>query len=203
MAKSYQHDHEGYFVCETDDCGGFLPAGAVYNKPVLQNGFIPKWDGAEWKQVETHKGEEGYVDGVAFTIKTHGAYPDGWSSTPPPLTLEEVRTAKLAEINGGYSSVMSYIQAGYPPEEILSWERQATQARELLTNPEADALFVRVLASQKHISVDEMRDRILANAANWEPIAAMLTAQRQVLEETAYKAASVDDLEKIKVSYSV
>ena len=117
--------------------------------------------------------------------------------------LEAVRTSKLAEINAGYSTVMAYIQAGYPAEEVLSWERQASQARELLANPEAEAIFVRVLASQKNISVNEMRDRVLRNATNWEPIAALLTAQRQIMEESAYIAKTIADVENIKVGYSV
>ena len=118
-------------------------------------------------------------------------------------TVESVRTAKLEEINNGYSSVMAHIQAGYPLDEVLSWERQASQARELLVNPDAEAVFVRVLASQKGVSVPEMRDRILANAANWEPIAALLTAQRQIMEERTYMATTIEEIEAIKVGYSV
>ena len=125
---------------------------------------------------------------------------------PEPLpepTLEDLRTAKIVEINKGYNAVMAYIQADYPAEEVLSWGRQASQARELLVNPDAEAVFVRVLASQKNISVNEMRDRILRNATNWEPIAALLTAQRQIMEEAAYMAQTIADVENIKVGYSV
>lgn len=117
--------------------------------------------------------------------------------------IENVRTAKLAEINTGYSAVMTYIQARYPTEEVLSWERQASQARELLVNPDAEAVFVRVLASQKGIPVPEMRDRILANVASWEPTAALLTAQRQIMEERTYMATTIEEIEAIKVGYSV
>ena len=120
-----------------------------------------------------------------------------------PPTLEEARNAKLAEINAGYSTVMGFIQAGYPPEEVLSWERQATQARELLKNPEAEAAFVRGLAATKSLAVEEMCRRILANAASWEPIAAMLTGCRQVMEEAAFSAKTVEEIQAIKVSYPV
>lgn len=118
-------------------------------------------------------------------------------------TLEEARTSKLAEINAGYSAVMAYIQAGYPPEEVLSWERQAAQARELTQNPAAEAAFVRGLADAKSLPVEEMCARILANAASWEPVAAMLTGQRQVMEEVAYLAETVEGVQSIKVSYRV
>lgn len=120
-----------------------------------------------------------------------------------PPTLEEARTAKLAEINAGYSAVMGFIQAGYPPEEVLSWERQATQARELQQNPAAEAAFVRGLAAAKNLTVEELCARILANAASWEPVAAMLTGQRQVMEEVAYLAETVEGVQAIKVAYRV
>ena len=122
---------------------------------------------------------------------------------PAPPTLEQTRLAKLAEINAGYESVMEYVQSGYPDKEVLSWERQATQARELKANPDAEASFVRTLAAVKDVPVQEMADRIINNAENWEPVAAMLTAQRQLLEEAAYLAVTVEEVQAIKVSYTV
>ena len=131
----------------------------------------------------------------------HVAQSDGaWSL--PVLTLEQARLAKIMEINAGYDSVMGYVQSGYPDKEVLSWERQATQARELKANPDAEALFVRGLATTKGVNEQEMANRILANAANWEPIAAMLTAQRQLMEEAAYLAATVVEIEAIQVGYT-
>ena len=120
---------------------------------------------------------------------------------PAPPTLDQTRLAKLAEINAGYESVMGYIQSGYPDKEVLSWERQATQARELKADPDAEAAFVRTLAAVKGVPVQEMADRILANAESWEPVAALLTAQRQLMEEAAYVAQTVAEVEAIRVSY--
>ena len=137
----------------------------------------------------------------------HGAggklYFIGSEPEAPAPTLGETRTAKLAEINAGYSSAMGFIQAGYPTEEILSWERQGTQARELVQNPKAEAAFVRGLASAKNLSIEEMCARILANAEDWEPVAAMLTGARQVMEEAAHAAETVEELQAIKVTYRV
>ena len=119
-----------------------------------------------------------------------------------PDPLEQTRLAKIAEINAGYDSVMGYIQSGYPDKEVLSWERQAVQARELKADPDADAMFVRTLAAVKEVPVQEMADRIINNAENWEPIAAMLTAQRQLMEEAAWGAESVEEVALIRVSYT-
>ena len=132
-------------------------------------------------------------------LKAEQAQREQEANRPP--TLEEARNAKLIEINTGYSTVMGFIQAGYPQEEVLSWERQATQARELTQNPAAEAAFVRGLAAAKNLPVEEMCRRILANAASWEPIAAMLTGCRQVMEDAAFSAESVEEILAIKVSY--
>ena len=147
--------------------------------------------GPNWKLSATEIVDGG--DG-AFYFK-------GQEPLPQPPTLEEARNAKLIEINAGYSTVMGFIQAGYPQEEVLSWERQATQARELAQNPEAEAAFVRSLAATKNLPVEEMCARILANAASWEPVAAMLTGARQVMEGAAHAAETVEELQAIKVAY--
>lgn len=98
MAKCYQHDHKGFFVGEVDDHGGFLPSGAVYDAPEIVEGFIPRWNGSSWEQVETHKGKEGYLGGQPHTIKTYGPLPEGWSDTPPEPTAEELAERRKAEI---------------------------------------------------------------------------------------------------------
>ena len=166
-----------------------------------------------------------YNDGTANTLLTEADYADMvapfaalWEAEKArlaaekarlereanrPPTLEEARSAKLAEINAGYSAAMAQLQAGYPQEEVLSWERQAAQARELVQNPAADAAFVRGLAAAKQITVEELCARILRNAAAWEPMAAALTGQRQVMEEIASLAETVEGVQAIKVAYSV
>lgn len=126
-----------------------------------------------------------------------------WEWREPTPTMDEAVTEKLAEINAGYCRVMDFVQAGYPLDEVLSWERQATQARELIQNPDAEAKFVRTLAVTKGITVEELCSRILANAASWEPVAAMLTGCRQVMEEKVFSAETVEDILAIKVSYPV
>ena len=159
-----------------------------------------------WVATQDHRGREGFMpDGSPCKIEAWGPLPDGWTEEKPiiPPTLEEARNAKLIEINAGYSTVMGFIQAGYPPEEVLSWERQAVQARELTQNPAAEAAYVRGLAATKKLTVEEMCRRILANVASWEPIAAMLTGQRQVMEEAAYLAETQQEIQNIKVSYRV
>jgi len=51
--------------------------------PVAQAGFAACWAGGGWTLVEDHRGEAGYINGAASVVTDLGAYPTGWSSTPP------------------------------------------------------------------------------------------------------------------------
>lgn len=105
MAKCYQCDDKGFFVGETDDCGGFLPAGAVYDAPKLAEGFIPRRNAGAWQQVKNSKGEKGYLDGRACTIKNYGPLPEGWSKTPPPPTPEELAARRITAIDARLAAI--------------------------------------------------------------------------------------------------
>ena len=99
MSTCYQTDTQGYFVGETDDFGGPLPAGALYEAPPdAPEGFIPRWTGAAWEPAESHKDREGYLHGQPHTIKEHGPLPEGWSDTPPPPTPEELAERRRGEV---------------------------------------------------------------------------------------------------------
>jgi hypothetical protein len=83
MSQAYQYTADGYYAGENEDYG-LLPNNATYTAPEMQDGYIPRWTGAAWEQVENHKGKEGYVGGEPFTVKEYGPLPGGWSDTPPP-----------------------------------------------------------------------------------------------------------------------
>lgn len=51
--------------------------------PEVPAGHAACWNGAAWVLVEDHRGEAGYINGVASVVTDLGAYPEGWSTTPP------------------------------------------------------------------------------------------------------------------------
>ena len=178
--------------------------------PALENIHAIQWkNGAGWIEYKDNNSKKllgaDYVVEVLPFIKLWEAentrLEEANRSAAP--TLEDIRQQKLSQINESYEVVMGYIQAGYPLKEVLSWDTQYLQSKELLENPEASAIFVRQLATQKNISLEEMRDRILANATSWQYVAGLLTAQRQMMEEAALLAESVEGLEAVKVAFSV
>ena len=89
MPKCYQYTANGYFAGEVEDyC--LLPNNATHTVPTLKKGFVPRWTGETWEQIEDHKGKSGYVNGQPHEIKEYGPLPTGWSDTPPPPTIEEL-----------------------------------------------------------------------------------------------------------------
>lgn len=97
MANAFQYTVDGYYAGESED-HGLLPNNATHTAPVLQDGFIPRWNGEAWEQVENHKGEEGYLNGQPHTIKDYGPLPEGWSTTPLEPTPEEQAAQRRAQI---------------------------------------------------------------------------------------------------------
>lgn len=105
MSLVYQYNSNGYFVGQSDDYGDSMPHNCTALQPVLQEGFIPRWTGSAWEQVQNHKGLEGYLNGEPHEVKEYGPLPDGWSDTPPPPTIEElfdmlrsVRDARISAV---------------------------------------------------------------------------------------------------------
>ena len=105
MTKYYQYTSDGYFAGEVEDYG-LLPNNATHMAPTVVEGKVPRWTGKNWKQVEDHKGKNGYVNGQHHTTKEYGPLPEGWSETPPPPTTEELFTSLRSERDTRISAVL-------------------------------------------------------------------------------------------------
>lgn len=150
MSIAYQYDASGYFVGLVDDYG-LLPNNATYTAPDKREGHVPRWNGETWVQVENHIGEEGYLDGIAHTIKAYGPLPHGWSlEAPAPSAEEQAREARdyvlaqLAALDAEYLTprILAGMAAGdeYALEQYRIHEEKAAPWRERLAAiPETDA----------------------------------------------------------------
>lgn len=97
MSLAYQYDLKGYYAGPIESYG-LLPNNATFTAPTEEEGYIPRWNGKAWEQVEDHKGESGWINGEPHKIEAYGPYPEGWSATPPEPTQEEKNAARIAEI---------------------------------------------------------------------------------------------------------
>jgi hypothetical protein len=116
--KEYQFDKNGFYVGENENPGSAPSHNCTFVEPDLTAGYIPKWNGSAWEQVENHRGEKGWLYGVETEITEYGPLPADWWDIAPPPSLEEVRAAKLAEISAAYNTFDATgtvgTSAGYP-----------------------------------------------------------------------------------------
>lgn len=81
-----------------------LPANATFIPPTEPpDGYVNVWNGSIWEQVEDHRKQEYWLPedkygAPAREMKELGPLPEGATLTVPERTLEEVKTAKIAEL---------------------------------------------------------------------------------------------------------
>lgn len=133
MTKCYQYTADGYYAGEVEDYG-LLPNNATRTVPTLKKGFVPRWTGKKWEQIENHKGKSGYVNGQPHEIKEYGPLPEGWSDTPPPPTTGELFT-HLRSARGSRIAAVLWMRERHADELELGKETTLTpeQYTELLT----------------------------------------------------------------------
>lgn len=79
MPIAYIYDNKSYYLSKLEDYN-IKPISSTYVKPEIVDGYIPKWNGKEWEQVENHKGLFGYIDGMPVVIKEYGPLPEGFTT---------------------------------------------------------------------------------------------------------------------------
>lgn len=81
-----------------------LPANATFTAPPAEKeGFARVWNGESWQEVEDHRSTEYWLPGDTYgtpgrEVKEIGPLPEGATLTPPEQTLDDVKTAKVAEM---------------------------------------------------------------------------------------------------------
>lgn len=71
--------------------------------PTEKENYIPVWNGAAWVETEDYRGKEYWLPGDTYgtpgrEVKEIGPLPEGAMLTPPEQTLDDVKTAKIAEM---------------------------------------------------------------------------------------------------------
>ena len=132
----------------------------------------------------------------AYDRATEGCFWRGaaWEIVSAPDPMPEMMAAKLAEINAAYERDMSAVKDGYPPSEILSWDKQEREARAYRTDANASTPFIDALAGQRQIAKPELVDRIVAKVESFETVVGALTGKRQRLEDQISSATTEAEL---------
>jgi hypothetical protein len=104
--------------------------------------------------------------------------------TIAPLPLTDAKTAKLAEINAAYAEALAAVKAGYPPDEILSWDKQEREARAYQADSTAATPFLDALSAARGVDKPTLADRIMAKVAAADDAVGTATGRRQAREDT-------------------
>jgi len=121
------------------------------------------------------------------------------------IPVEELRAAKISEIQQASNSAIAAMTAGYTVGEVQSFEQQRRGAADILAgNTETeDAQYVAALATARAAAGDssittlELAGRIAANAAAAAQATIAILGLQQGLEVRARAATTPEELEGI------
>lgn len=122
---------------------------------------------------------------------------------PPVPTLEEVKTAKLSEINAAADRAIATLTATYPDREISTFDKQESEARAYAADPTASTPLLSALAEARGISLPDLVERVLAKADAFAVASGSIIGQRQALEDRLDACTTLEEVQGITVDISM
>lgn len=122
---------------------------------------------------------------------------------PAPPTLEEQKSARLAEINAAYNLAVSSMVSTYPSTELLSFDKQEQEARAWQIDNSASTPLIDALVLGRGIDKAELVRRIIAKADAFAKATGYLTGQRQKYEDMLEAAQTVEEVAAIVPGYTM
>ena len=160
--------------------------------------------GSTVHKIFDNKGNFGYFppDG---TVKMNGPQPTTYHKAEPDGTwtpdIDHARSAKLFEINATYDAATSGLVATYPQTELLSFDKQESEARAWTADNSAETPLVDMLAAGRQIDKAELIRRIIDKADAFALATGYLTGQRQRYEDLLGEAKTAEEIEAIVPEY--
>ena len=173
---------------------------------------LPKCHAIQWDDKSGHMEMPGTMENVSITYeKDVKPYVELWKAEKQrlddiinrPLTLEELKTVKLAEINSLYDAATSSLVATYPSTELLTFDKQEQEARAWLADDTVATPLIDALALGRGIDKAELVRRIIAKADAFAVATGYLTGQRQGYEDMLDSATTVEEVEAIVPEYKL
>ena len=122
-----------------------------------------------------------------------------------PMTLDEAKAAKIAEIQAASNAALATLEAGYTQGEVKSFDRQRQGALDIIAGDTttADAQYVAALAAARAAAGDAecttawLAQRIKDNADTAAAYTIAILGKQQGLEVRVRAAQTVLDLEAV------
>ena len=122
---------------------------------------------------------------------------------PPVPTLEEMKAAKLSEINAAADRAIATLTATYPDREISTFDKQESEARAYAADPTASTPLLSALAQARGISLPDLVERVLAKADAFAVASGFIIGQRQALEDRLDACTTLEEVQGITVNISM
>ena len=132
------------------------------------------------------------------------AHPECVTEEKPYVpTLEEMKAAKLSEINAAADRAIATLTAAYPDREISTFDKQESEARAYAANPTASTPLLSALAQARGVPLDELVRRVLAKADAFAVASGSIIGQRQALEDRLDACTTLEEVQGITVDISM
>ena len=122
---------------------------------------------------------------------------------PVPLTLEEAKVAKLAEINAACQSTLEALTPTYPERELTTFDKQESEARAYLADAKASTPLLSALAAARGIELADLVQRVIAKADAFAVASGSIIGQRQALEDRLDVCTTMEEVQGITVNISM
>lgn len=119
---------------------------------------------------------------------------------PPVPTLDEVKAAKLSEINAAADRAIATLTATYPDREISTFDKQESEARAYTADATASTPLLSALAQARGIPLPDLVGRVLAKADAFAGASGSIIGQRQALEDRLDVCTTVEEVQSIAVN---
>lgn len=121
----------------------------------------------------------------------------------PAPTLDDIKSAKMVEINAAYNDATSSLVNTYPATELLTFDKQEQEARAYVADPSASTPFLSGLAKARGITLDDLVWRVIAKSEAFASAVATLTGQRQRYEDLLDAATTAEEVAAIVPEYKL
>lgn len=118
----------------------------------------------------------------------------------PEQTLEEAKSAKLAEINGACDSILKTAVKTYPDTEVMTFDQQVREAQAYLADPSSTVSLLASLASARGIELADLAARVMAKHQAFSVLSGAVIGQRQALEDRLDACTSLEEVNALTVN---
>lgn len=180
---------------------GIIKYRAEIKAYIMENGYMVPHPDDKTVPVDVHEQLDPLYKELDEYTKAH---PDKVVEDVPPVpTVEELKAAKLAEINAAYNAATSSLVSTYPSTELLTFDKQEQEARAWNADNSVETPLVDMLAAGRQMDKAELVRRIIAKSDSFAVATGYLTGQRQRYEDLLGEARTVEEVEAIVPEYKM